>query len=314
VPKRTNLFQEVVAIIYGHLAGEAAKEESAMLRNRLTGYDREVDVVLRVTAAGHETVIAIEAASRSRPASVDWVEQMIGKHQNLPTDKVVLVAEAGFSKQARALARAEKMVPLTPQDVAEADLADEVVSALPSLWPKTVSLAPDGARVWVRRPDGSEVWFKAPADLDLVVEDGTTDFDLLTFFKNSFMANWRRIAEQIDLASITEDTVSDFVLQIGPPVTIGVEGEPHHLFARWMEGDSPELHRVEKVMLHGKASIHVSEIKLERKQLGEINVKYAFAQGSLGGLPALLVVSESDHGEMVTVRLGDAAPNTGPST
>jgi len=100
VPKRTNLFQDVVAVVYEHLAGDAVKEESAMMVNSRTGAEREVDVVLRSTIAGHETVIAIEAAGRTRKAAVDWVEQMIGKHKNLPTDKVVLVAEAGFTEQA----------------------------------------------------------------------------------------------------------------------------------------------------------------------------------------------------------------------
>ena len=58
--------------------GGASKDESAMLPNRLTGELREVDVILRLDDSGHQTVIAIEAAARSRRASVDWVEQMIG--------------------------------------------------------------------------------------------------------------------------------------------------------------------------------------------------------------------------------------------
>jgi restriction endonuclease len=88
-----------------------------MLANRLTGEPREIDVVLRATAAGHETMIVIEAASRRRKAAVDWVEQMIGKHKNLPTDNVVLVAEAGFTRQARKLALAAGMIPLTPESL-----------------------------------------------------------------------------------------------------------------------------------------------------------------------------------------------------
>jgi hypothetical protein len=70
VPKRTNLFQEVVAVIYEHLAGDAVKEESAYLINRLTGNEREVDVVLRYTTAGTENVIAIEA--RAGAAGRPW--------------------------------------------------------------------------------------------------------------------------------------------------------------------------------------------------------------------------------------------------
>src|SRR4051812_30825959 len=141
-----------------------------MLPNRLTGEDREVDVVLRTTTAGHETVIAIEAAARGRPATVDWIEQMIGKHHNLPTDKVVLVAEKGFSKQALVLARAENMVPLAPEDAAD----DEgVLRALSSLWPKTVTLTPERVTISVRRSDDRVVSFSAPADLPIVLGDDT---------------------------------------------------------------------------------------------------------------------------------------------
>src|SRR4051812_31100159 len=108
VPKRTNLFQDVVTIIHEHLAEGAERTASAMLRNSLTGDLREVDVTLHtITGPGYETTIAIEATAKTRKASVDWVEQMIGKHKNLPTNQVVLVSERGFTKQGRKLAIAE---------------------------------------------------------------------------------------------------------------------------------------------------------------------------------------------------------------
>lgn len=115
MPKRTNLFQEVVEIIHEHMAGDATVEPSAMLRNKRTGY--EVDVVLRSRSAGYEIVISVEAMGRSRPASVEWVEQMVYKHKDLPTSKLVLVAEKGFSPQARALAEAEGVAALAPEDL-----------------------------------------------------------------------------------------------------------------------------------------------------------------------------------------------------
>jgi hypothetical protein len=150
VPKRTNLFQEVVTIIHEHLASGSKREPSAMLPNRLTGELREVDMILRsTTSPGYEIVIAIEATSPSRRAAVSWVEQMIGKYTNLPTDKAVLVCERGFSKQASALAIAEGMIPITPESLEGEDPAFRVVNLLRSLWPKHVSLTPESARVWV---------------------------------------------------------------------------------------------------------------------------------------------------------------------
>jgi hypothetical protein len=143
VPKRTNLFQEVVEIIHEHMAGDATVEPSAMLRNKRTGYEREVDVVLRSRSAGYEIVISVEALGRSRPASVEWVEQMVYKHKDLPTSKLVLVAEKGFSPQARALAEAEGVAALAPEDLTDGDPTGKVVSTVRSLWPKVVTFTPE---------------------------------------------------------------------------------------------------------------------------------------------------------------------------
>ncbi|MGZ6621527.1 MAG: restriction endonuclease [Solirubrobacteraceae bacterium] len=138
MPKRTNTFQEVVSIIHGDLAGDATREDSAMLTNRLTGQQREVDVVLRAKVAGHETVIAIEATSRRGPVTAPRGESMVGKHANPPTDELVLVSESGFTKQARALAEAENVAAITPEDISGDDSAAAIMEAFPSLKPKTV--------------------------------------------------------------------------------------------------------------------------------------------------------------------------------
>ena len=44
MPRRTNHFQEVVAIIHKHMSGDATVQESAMLVSRATDAEREVDV------------------------------------------------------------------------------------------------------------------------------------------------------------------------------------------------------------------------------------------------------------------------------
>ena len=304
MPERTNLFQEVMAVIYDRLAGDAVKEESAMLVNRLTGEEREVDVVLRSTTARHETVIAIEAAGRARRAAVDWVEQMIGKHKNLPTDKVVLVSEAGFSKQARTLALAENMVPLTPTDLTDDDPTYQVVNAIPSLWPKTISLTPESARVWVERPGEGIKWFKAPADLDIFRGDGESVGTLIPIFHALWDANFPRVLDQIGLADISEDTEQFFVLRVGPGWEVHINGEPERLYVRYQDGDAePQLQAIDGMEFKGKASITVSEITLAHKQLGEIDVKYAYGEGTVGGQPAIVVVTENEEGGMLTVRL-----------
>jgi predicted Mrr-cat superfamily restriction endonuclease len=116
VPKRTNLFQEVVEIIHRHMADDAVFESPAFLPSERTGADREVDVVIRANQAGHEVIVSVEAMARSRKADRQWVDGMVGKHSDLPTSKLVLVSEKGFTKDARAAAVTSHAVPLAPED------------------------------------------------------------------------------------------------------------------------------------------------------------------------------------------------------
>jgi len=74
--------------------------ESALHRDITTGDEREVDVTIRKVIAGTELVIGVECLAHERPASVEWVERMIGKHQALPTDALILVSSSGFTPAA----------------------------------------------------------------------------------------------------------------------------------------------------------------------------------------------------------------------
>ncbi len=114
-----------------------------MLRDRVTGQEREVDVVITTEAAGHPVIVSVEASSTRRPATVEWVDRMTGKHAHLPTDKLVLVSEAGFAASAYESAEAKGALAIAPEDLASEDPAFSVVNRLPSIWPKTVSLVPE---------------------------------------------------------------------------------------------------------------------------------------------------------------------------
>lgn len=55
-------------------------------------------------------VISFECTSGKRKAGSPWVEQMIGKHQRLPTHRLILISESGFTRPALAAADAAKDV------------------------------------------------------------------------------------------------------------------------------------------------------------------------------------------------------------
>ena len=72
---------------------------------------------------------------------------MVGKHSDLPTSKLVLVSQRGFTKDAREAALASNAVPFAPEDLSGDDPERDVVEAVPALWPKVVTFsAESGSR------------------------------------------------------------------------------------------------------------------------------------------------------------------------
>jgi hypothetical protein len=120
MPKRSNMFQRLVLLIQHELGKEAVVQESVMLIDRVTGESREVDIVISVTVAGQPITIGVETIDRSRRATVEWVEQMEGKHRHL-TDKLVLVSRLGFTLPARAKALPHGISLVNWADAATAD-------------------------------------------------------------------------------------------------------------------------------------------------------------------------------------------------
>jgi hypothetical protein len=104
VPKRSNEFQHLVTLIERLLADSDARvTESKELTDNIIGKPREVDIVIERNDGVRNIVIGVECSgdSTSRPATVEWVERMWGKHSSLPTDKLVLVSQSGFTTSAK---------------------------------------------------------------------------------------------------------------------------------------------------------------------------------------------------------------------
>lgn len=301
MPRRSNLFQDVVAIIHSHMAEGATVEESAMLMNRATGRKQEVDVVITTGAAGHPVVIGVEASSTKRPASVEWVQRMVGKHGDLPTDKLVLVSESGFRPAALKYAEAKGVLAIAPADLAADDPPREIVNLLRSIWPKVLSLTPERGKVAVLPPGAEGAgWFHAPPDLDVFLDDGSEVGALMDVARALINANFPKVAEQIELGQIENDLSTAFVLEVGPGWRVKVDGEERRLCARYIEGNDVELHTIDRLQITGKAEIKVSEISLTHRRLGEVT--YAYGEGSVGGQDALFLVTENKEGGKATIR------------
>src|SRR3712207_6485571 len=99
MPRRSNEFQRLIYLLHRQLHHRATVNESAMLPDRLGGDAQEVDVLIEEPVGQIRMLIGVECRDRSRPATVEWVQEMRGKHQHR-TDKLVLVSRSGFTRTA----------------------------------------------------------------------------------------------------------------------------------------------------------------------------------------------------------------------
>lgn len=123
MPKRTNAFQELVAVIHSKLGNGWIVTESMFLKDEITGEKREVDVVAKATVANYDLFISIECRDHQRPADVTWVEGMAKKHESLPTSKLALWSKSGFTKAALVKAAALKIDTVSQANAATKDWA-----------------------------------------------------------------------------------------------------------------------------------------------------------------------------------------------
>ena len=114
-----------------------------MLENRRTGFKREVDVVVEAKVGEHELIVGLECVEHGRPADVSWVETMVGKHQHLPTDRLLLVSSSGFSRQAMILAASEGIDIMTPEEACDADW----VRTMGSFFVERIDITPTSAEL-----------------------------------------------------------------------------------------------------------------------------------------------------------------------
>lgn len=121
MPRRTNRFQRLIYLIQRKLAASAVVTESKLLNNVRTGTPTEVDIVIEAMIANVPMTLGIECTAEKRPATVEWVREMMGKHQDLPINKSILVSKSGFTQQAIRLADVNGIMAITLQEAQSAD-------------------------------------------------------------------------------------------------------------------------------------------------------------------------------------------------
>jgi hypothetical protein len=233
---------------------------------------------------------------------------MKAKHDDLPTNKLVLYSGSGFTEGARAKAAEHGIVAIAAEQLSDEDLERRVLEGLRSIWPKLISLAPEGGKVWVDIGGGEIEWFKAPGDLSLFLEDGT---ELGPGLKDAVLAKiraqWPQVSEQVELRDIAESMERTFQI-FWRPFSVIIDGVETRLYARKEDVGPPELHPIEQVEVNGKAVIEVQEVPLMHLRLGETRV--AYGEVTLAGHSGVLIASDGSGEELLSFRLEGAVVST----
>lgn len=170
MPHRSNQFQAIVAYIAKQIAPSGAVvRESVDVEESGTSIRREVDTLIEIDTGLTRVRVAIECRDRNRRATIQWIDELIGKYALTPVDRVLAVSAAGYSKAAELKARRHNIDILTLRNIVETDWPSKfaklsIVKVTPyfsvsrevaiSTEPDFTGQAGGSDRVQVREPDG----------------------------------------------------------------------------------------------------------------------------------------------------------------
>jgi hypothetical protein len=298
MPARSNDFQAVVYFIKRHLAPDATVTESAQLRDRVTGQQREVDVLVTGHIAGHPLQIGIECRSRSRKDAVSWVEEMRAKHDDLPTDRLVLVSASGFSRAAAVKARHYGIEIVTPgkpiaDDGPLARLGHPQVEFRDVTHDRVVALH------GVVDLDGKLLTVELVPGHVLFASDGTELGPLSCLVDSIFEGLNLRTA-----VAAAQDGDQCLVIEQSRPRLPQPGSDPIEVYLK-CDGDLPSLLPLHSLRIICASRVDVRPVRLSAGELQ--GAAFAYGSGRLAGTDAMLVVTEDGGRGHVSVRLTDAA-------
>ncbi|HZS62231.1 MAG TPA: hypothetical protein VFA43_23380 [Gemmatimonadaceae bacterium] len=125
VTKQSNDFQRFVGIIERLAAPETAKVDEPAELSEKGGLKREVDVIIEDNIDGILVRAAVECRDRTRPGTIQWIDELFGKYYMFRADgivqKVVAVSSSGFTKDAIKRAADYGITALTVKEALDQD-------------------------------------------------------------------------------------------------------------------------------------------------------------------------------------------------
>jgi hypothetical protein len=309
VPKRTNLFQRVIATVYEHQS-ESPVAESKLMFDPKAGTDREVDVIVTETVAGEKITVGVEATALSKPLALPAVQALIAKHKSIGTSHVVIVSKSGFTGPAlREIISAPRFSGYQPKDLSDRKTFEaKIVGQLATLWRSRFSVTLTDVFAEIVLPKNLREtnvvpWVHPPPHFPLLDSTGTEVATPESLFVDWAQRSGEEVAKLVGVTESTDDRRQTLQHDLRPPWRLDGRN-PGALYVNVntnIAGDlpTPEPLKLLKLDLRGPATIEVSRFDLQHRQLNE-NLAYSVGETEINGTPMLIVVSAGPEGEKIT--------------
>lgn len=287
MPKRSTPFQAIVRLVRQHFTQAGVTvTESKMLRDAVLEIEREVDIVIEGEFDGEPMVVSTEVIEHGRVATLPWVEQMLRKHRDLPTNRLLLVSKSGFSGNALAAVEREagRVQALTPEVI---EVNGEVV--VKHLFVDTIDYKPTGCKVHVRNGDERIVVAGVPL-MDVYAEDESLLGPLSYLVQDTVGLGAVRLRLFLEAHQCPEkDQVKAFSVNVAM----------HQLGYHLQQTETGQLHLIEEVEIWGDFAVSQTAVPLTLTKLG--GRVYGAAEASIAGRPAVWVGTSDLEARTTTI-------------
>jgi Restriction endonuclease len=171
MPKRSNEFQRLVAMLTMLKRDGATVYESVEMMEITSTELREVDVVAFGEVAGHQSTVFVECRDWKRAQDTQWVEQARTRFDDLGANVRILVSSSGFTKPALAKAARYGIKTITTREVTPEFVGKVVNSADSAKYWHWVTLVQKAIVVITR--DGVLQQQELPGNVPVLRADGS---------------------------------------------------------------------------------------------------------------------------------------------
>ncbi|WP_328440578.1 hypothetical protein OHA71_32830 [Streptomyces sp. NBC_00444] len=275
MPKRSTPFQAIVRLVRQHYARPGVTvTESKMLLDAVRGIEREVDIVIEGELDGEPMTISVEVIEHGRRASVTWVDEMLRKHRDLPTNLLLLVSKSGFTSSAVAAIAAEagRVQALTPEVI---ELEGQVI--VKHFFVDTMRYVQTGCKLHVR-DGGEQVVVVGEPATDVYDSTGRLLGPLSYLVQDAMGLDAVRLGLSFEAHNHPDkDQVRGF--------SVGIPIAP--LGYCLQKSETGELHLIDELIITGDAAVSQTEVPLTLARLG--GRVYGSAEAPIAGRPAVWV-------------------------